>query len=281
MSERIVTADLLCGWPLPGLSGDSDKEARGRVLVVAGSGEMPGASVLTALGALRAGAGKLQVATEAAVCQSVAMALPEGRVVGLEGAMEMAERADATVVGPGMIDEDAARRLAGRLAEATAGALVLDAAALPDLGQGVDGLASARGRLVLTPHAGEMAGMLGESREAVEADPADFARRAAARLGAVVALKGQATFIASPDGMVWRHDDGAVGLATSGSGDVLAGVIGGLLARGASPAQATVWGVALHGAAGRVLSEKVGRLGFLAREILPEIPRVMADLSGD
>jgi hydroxyethylthiazole kinase-like uncharacterized protein yjeF len=131
---------------------------------------------------------------------------------------------------------------------------------------------------ILTPHAGEMAGLLGIEKERVQADPIGTARRAAEHFRSIVALKGAETVIASPSGEVWCNRTGNVGLATSGSGDTLSGIIAGLAARGADPAQATVWGVYLHGAAGDRLATRVGPLGFLARELLAEIPALMAEL---
>jgi NAD(P)H-hydrate repair Nnr-like enzyme with NAD(P)H-hydrate dehydratase domain len=121
-----------------------------------------------------------------------------------------------------------------------------------------------------------MARLSGSSREDVEGDPLGAAREVARATGAVVVMKGADTFIVSPDGRAWRHRDGVVGLATSGSGDVLAGVIGGLLARGASPLVASVWGVCLHGGAGARLATRIGPLGFLARELLDELPALLA-----
>jgi NAD(P)H-hydrate repair Nnr-like enzyme with NAD(P)H-hydrate dehydratase domain len=96
-------------------------------------------------------------------------------------------------------------------------------------------------------------------------------------LGAVVGLKGARTHIAAPDGQVFRNETGNVGLATSGSGDTLAGIIAGLAARGATALQATVWGTYLHGRAGDRLARRVGPLGFLARELLAEVPALMAE----
>ena len=120
---------------------------------------------------------------------------------------------------------------------------------------------------MLTPHAGEMAALLSIPKEEVVADPVLAARQAAAKFQAVVALKGATTWIVSPSGEAWKHDDGVIGLGTSGSGDVLAGVIGGLLARGAPPLVAALWGVRLHARAGHRLTASIGPLGFLAREI--------------
>ena len=127
----------------------------------------------------------------------------------------------------------------------------------------------------MLPLAREMADLLECDAEDVTADPLASVRRAAERYGAVALVKGPCSYIAAPDGQAFRFDGGGVGLATSGSGDVLAGIVGGLCARGADPLTATLWGVWLHGEAGRVLTEKVGRLGFLARELLDQIPRLM------
>jgi hydroxyethylthiazole kinase-like uncharacterized protein yjeF len=131
---------------------------------------------------------------------------------------------------------------------------------------------------VLTPHAGEMAALLDLSKPDVEADPVAAARTAAARFAAVVVMKGEVTHIVTPDGRAWRHDGGVVGLGTGGSGDVLAGLIGGLLARGAEPAQAAIWGVHVHGAAGEALTRRQGAVGFLARELPAEIPPILEGL---
>jgi NAD(P)H-hydrate repair Nnr-like enzyme with NAD(P)H-hydrate dehydratase domain len=113
----------------------------------------------------------------------------------------------------------------------------------------------------------------------VTSGPLAVARRAAAELRCVVALKGSETFVAAPDGEAYRYASGGVGLATSGSGDTLAGIVAGLAARGADPLRAAMWGVALHGGAGNVLAKRVGPVGFLARELLDEVPGVMRALS--
>jgi len=132
--------------------------------------------------------------------------------------------------------------------------------------------------VVMTPHHGEMAAMLDLELADVAARPLELAREFAERSGAVLVLKDADTYVASPEGEVWVHRDGPVGLGTSGSGDVLAGVIAGLCARGASPAQAAAWGVFLHGRAGAALEKRLGPLGYLAREIAAEVPAAMAKL---
>ena len=132
---------------------------------------------------------------------------------------------------------------------------------------------------LLTPHAGEMAHLTGATKEAVSADPERHAREAALRWNAVVALKGATTYIATPDGDCWRHVGSQPGLGTSGSGDVLAGIIVGLMARGVPLAQAAVWGIALHAHAGRALAERLGPIGYLARELPAEIPILLDKLA--
>jgi hydroxyethylthiazole kinase-like uncharacterized protein yjeF len=133
-------------------------------------------------------------------------------------------------------------------------------------------------RCILTPHAGEMARMTGLRKSEVERDPIATALRFTAKINAVLVLKGATTHIASR-GRLWIHAARNIGLAASGSGDVLAGVIAALAARGATPEQAAVWGVALHAMAGARLARKYGALGLLAREIPHEIPAVMNALS--
>ncbi|MDB5469680.1 MAG: carbohydrate kinase [Caulobacter sp.] len=288
--SALITPASLQAWPLPDPPPHSDKDARGRVLTIAGGAQVPGAAILCGLGALRAGAGKLQMAACAPWATGLALSTPEARVVTVPGAadgefvlaaarplIKLAGRVDAVIVGPGMIDDTVASPLAARLIAAVPEtAFILDAGAITGLAPMIERLAQKAGRLVLTPHAGEMAQVLGCEKQAVLDDPAGCGRRLSDALGAVVVVKGQTTHIVAPGGGTWRHEGGSVGLGTSGSGDVLAGVVGGLLARGADPAQAAVWGVALHGMAGAALSKRIGPLGFLAREILDEIPVAMA-----
>lgn len=274
---------------LPSLDDSADKEARGRVLIIGGSTENPGGLLLAAEAAMRAGAGKLQLATADSVASAVAIAVPEARVFAFRDAAseglhpraasdvaERADRVDALLIGPGLLDEDAAARLArGVLKRINRPAVVLDAGGLAALRHEPGALAHLEGRAVLTPHAGEMAQLLEMERDAVEADPEAAARRAAEAFGAVVALKGSETTIVAPDGRIFRYTGGGVGLATSGSGDVLGGIVTGLLARGADPLRAAAWGVYLHGEAGNALAKRHGDVGFLARELPGEVPRIL------
>lgn len=288
-----ITPALLRRMALPPVDGEQGKEGRGCALVVGGSEQIPGAVILSAMAALRAGAGKLQIATGRRVAPWVAVAVPEARVIGLSHtpAGELAPRAcsdirqeaaacDALLVGPGMMDARAGVALVRRCLRAAGGpTLVVDAAPLAAF---TDGRPVARGngtRLVLTPHAGEMAMLWNVSKEQVQAAPLEIAREAAARLRAVVVLKGAVTIIAAPDGRAFHNTAGNSGLGTSGSGDALSGVVAGLCARGADPLRAAVWAVYLHARAGDVLARRIGHHGYLARELLPEIPALLDRLS--
>jgi hydroxyethylthiazole kinase-like uncharacterized protein yjeF len=246
--------------------------------------------VLAGLAALRAGAGKLQLAVGRSIAVDLALAIPEGRAFGLpecanggvavaavDTILEWAAAARCVLAGPGMLAEDAtARRLVARFGALADTTLVLDAGAITAQAGRLAPLRRLGGRVVLTPHAGEMATLLDVEAAEVERGPAAFAIRAAADTGAVVALKGAETYVATPEGALYRNRAGNVGLATSGSGDVLAGIIAGLAARGAPAVQAAVWGVYLHARAGDALARRIGPLGFLARELLAEIPRLLA-----
>ena len=292
---------LLRTWPLPMPSDEGDKEERGRLLVIGGSRQMPGAVILAATAAMRAGAGKLAIATGDSVAQLVALAIPESRVIGLtetgEGGIataaaaaleSMQGRLDAVLIGPGMQDEPAICDFVHALLPMLDGVdVILDAAAMGVVcNDGADGskgdgfLGRYGARVLLTPHAGEMAHLSGASKEEVAADPQGMALRMAQRWQATVALKGPVTHIATPDGRLWKHEGGNVGLAASGSGDTLAGIIVGLAARGAPLEQAGAWGVALHARAGDRLAERIGPLGFLTRDLAAEVPMLMHGLRG-
>lgn len=277
LRSKTVGPALLRGWPLP-LDSDGDKNDRGCLLVIAGAPEMPGAVVLAATSALRAGAGKLQISTDDSIAAAVGTAVPEALVAGFGAALELAGEADALVVGPGMTSQARCAKLVARLVAQTAKPLVLDALALTAVGNGVRDFHGRGTPPLLTPHAGEMAALLNLPKEKIESDPARYARDAAQRFGAVVALKGAHTYIAAPDGALYCNRAGTVGLATSGSGDTLAGIAGGLLARGLDPLAAACWSVHAHARAGEALTKKMG-VGFLARELPEQIPRVLRSLS--
>ncbi|HYN86076.1 MAG TPA: NAD(P)H-hydrate dehydratase [Pyrinomonadaceae bacterium] len=280
-----VTREVLRAMPLPRPREDDDKEARGRVLVVGGGPETPGATLLAATAALRAGAGKLQVtASDAARAAALGVALPEARVLSLDRGRradafdECFRKADAVCVGPGWTDEREHGPLEKLLSEETRAALVFDSKAVA--AYVASALAGAFGnRAVLTPNAEEMSEVLKAAGVDAPDGPLAAARLLAARLRAVVVAKARETFVVAPDGRAFVNRAGNVGLATSGSGDVLAGLVAGLAARGADAATAAVWGVHAHAVAGDILASRVAPLGFLARELADVLPRVLWELS--
>jgi hydroxyethylthiazole kinase-like uncharacterized protein yjeF len=294
-----ITPQLLRDWPLPMPGSDADKEIRGHVLIVGGSREIPGAVLLAASAALRAGAGKLTIATAASMAAHIGTAVPEARVIGLpetdsgglladnvDSLHRACAQASAVLIGPGMQDDAACCRLVRvLLPHCAATQLILDAAGMSIVGRDAVGgdAATPDGYrfdrpVLLTPHAGELASLSGADKQDILAQPEAAARQAAQRWQATVALKGALTVLATADGRQWRHQGGNAGLAISGSGDVLAGIISGLAARGAALEQAAAWGIALHALAGEQLALKHGPLGYLARELSNEIPALLRAL---
>jgi hydroxyethylthiazole kinase-like uncharacterized protein yjeF len=275
--------------PLPRPDPHADKNARGRVFLVGGCARVPGGLLLTAEAALRAGAGKVQVATAASTAIPLGIAMPEiavfpiaedddGEISCLHDGLEpMIARADAVVIGPAMSAGEAAGGAVDRVlaVDREELALILDAAALMTLPARTAAIAARPHPAVLTPHIGEMAAMLDCDAGAIEADRASAVRRAAERYRAVVMLKGSTSLVADRDGRLFAYAGGGVGLATGGSGDVLAGIAAGLAARGATPLDAALWAVWLHGEAGRRCAEQIGPIGFLARELLAQLPGLM------
>ncbi|MCC2976115.1 NAD(P)H-hydrate dehydratase [Sphingomonas sp. PL-96] len=286
-----IDSGWLAAHPLPVHGEGTTKNSRGRVLAVGGSRRVPGGLLLTGEAALRVGAGKLMLATIASAAPLLGVAMPEAGVTGLaedeageiagdgNALAEETRRCDTIVLGPAMSERDAAVRLVEQLLADPPkdAALVLDAAAVACAGPFADRLkASFGGRLVLTPHLGEMAALCGCDAEEIDKDREGAALATAKRFGAVLVLKDSSTLVATPDGdPLLRYEGGGVGLATGGSGDVLAGAIAGLLSRGAAPVVAAGWGVWLHGEAGRALAMSAGPLGFLGRELPPQLPRLL------
>lgn len=293
MSLSPASRELLRDWPLPQPDDAASKEDRGRILVIGGSTSVPGAVLLAGEAALRVGAGKLQLATARSVAPGMALAVPEalvlaldeddeGNVLGVAGKAlaERAERTQAVVVGVGMTEPDAVREIIAALVEVPGPVLVLDAAGITCLeGCGADLLAPARERVILTPNAVEAAALASCGLDEVNDDPLRTARRLVDELGVVVSLKGATTYTCAPDGRVFTDEAGNVGLGTSGSGDVVAGAIGGLAARGADPLQAAVFGIHVHAVAGDRLADRIGPLGYLARELSAEFPGILRDLA--
>ncbi|HET9078225.1 MAG TPA: NAD(P)H-hydrate dehydratase [Acidimicrobiales bacterium] len=285
-----VTPGLLRGWPLPSHRDGSTKETRGQVLVVGGAAQTPGAVLLAAVASLRAGAGKLAIATVASTAAALGVAVPEALVQALpetdagavdpsaaDRAVRMAGSAGAVLIGPGMTEKDDCCRLVGSVLRRVGdAAVVLDALSLAVVEEDPAILRGLDRTPVMTPNRRELGYMLGVDGGDIDADPQPAVVEAARRFGAVVSLGGGETLIAGPDGRVWHESTGGIGLGVSGSGDCAAGVVAGLLARGATAEQAAVWGAHLHGSAGDRLATRLGRVGYLAREVADEVPQVLS-----
>jgi hydroxyethylthiazole kinase-like uncharacterized protein yjeF len=289
MSERtVVTSSFLRSWPLPDVEEGGGKHARGTVVVIGGAADTPGAVLLAGIAALRVGAGRLTLATAAVNAPALAVTVPEAGVTPLpttaqgalgadavEACLPLIEKAQAVVLGVGMRSPDDTRALVNGVLSAVGEetSVVLDALGLTC--GGYDDLLRSRlgKRLVATPNRAEASYLLDGD---VPDDDEEASRAVASKIDAVTTLQ---SCIAAPDGRMWVDQSGDSGLGTSGSGDVLAGAIAGLLARGATVEQAAVWGAHLHADAGERLSARVGRLGYLARELLDELPQVLTQLA--
>jgi hydroxyethylthiazole kinase-like uncharacterized protein yjeF len=273
---------------LPERPHDAHKGTFGTVVVLAGSLGFTGAAYLAATAAARTGAGlvRLLVADSiypilAAKCTEV-MATPVPEVApgavghaAYDSVLRQLATAEAGVIGPGLGRDRSTWRLILDLTQHVSCPLVLDADALNALSDSP----RLKGRLgkgrVLTPHPGEMARLTGKSIDAIAADRVSAARKAAKEWGAVVVLKGARTVVAHPDGRTSEDPHEVPALATGGTGDVLAGMIGALMAQGSDPYSAAVTGVYIHASAGRRLSQRFGDSGLLASDLLLEIPQVM------
>ncbi|MGA9532995.1 MAG: NAD(P)H-hydrate dehydratase [Anaerolineales bacterium] len=312
----LATADSVAAW-LPARKRDSHKGTYGTAIIVAGSINLPGAAVLAGLSAYRSGAGLVRLAVPSSIQALLAPQLPEAvwtllpHEMGLldENAVpvlrEALEGVDAMLVGPGLGLDGATRRFVARL-------LGLDVAAhrgklgfvargdddeparvpLPDLVVDADGLKLLAelpdwpGRLpapaVLTPHPGEMSILCGDSIEEVQADRVEVARRYAKKWGHIVVLKGAFTVVAAPDGRTTVIPFATSALATAGTGDVLAGVVVGLLAQGVEAFEAAVAAAYLHGRAGELAALALGtEASVIAGDVADMLPDAIAELGAE
>lgn len=277
---RDVPAAIVSGgWlreHLPAVPPDAHKGTLGTVTVVAGHAGMAGAAVLVAMGALRAGAGKVRIVTSAANRQIVQTAVPEALFVDRHGSAveEVLRDADAIVAGPGMGTEQAAAVLLRLILRSGSAPLLLDADALTLLSEEPDLCAAAAERrpLLLTPHPGEMARLMSTTVEAVLADPFACAARAAERFRCAVLLKGHPSLVAAEGETTLANPFGHSGVATGGMGDTLAGIAGALLAIGTAPQTAGALALALAGQA--ALAADRGR-SLLPRDVAETLPGVL------
>ncbi len=275
---------------LPRRRMDAHKGTCGSVLVIAGAAGMTGAATLASLAALRAGAGRVNLGAPASLhdilemklTEAMTRPLPEVRqrrclsLRALGDILALMPAADALAIGPGLgryrETTDLVRRL---LARSDLPPTVIDADALYAIG---DGTGFLRQGQIITPHMGEFSRLTGNSREELAANPVRFAVTFAQRHGVIVVLKGGPSIVASPDGRAFVNPTGNPGMATAGSGDVLTGILTGLLAQGCDALCASLCAVYLHGVAGDRAREELGESGMLASDLLQQLPAAFVDV---
>lgn len=260
---------------LPPRAPDAHKGDFGRVAIFAGSADMLGAAVLCARAALRGGAGLVSVGLPPPLRSLLPLAVPEATTFARDahGVPAGIAAASAVVAGPGLGAGDSTRELLRGLLPAVRVPLVLDADALNALAPLAQPIA-AGGGLVTTPHPGEAARLLGSDTASVQRDRLAAVTALQARAGGVAVLKGAATLVCDGE-RVYTNDTGNPGMATAGAGDVLAGLLGALLARGVAPFEAACLAVKVHGAAGDLAAGECGQNGLLASDLIDRLPRVL------
>jgi NAD(P)H-hydrate epimerase len=267
------------------------KGTYGHLLVVAGSVGKTGAAALAADAAMRSGAGLVTVATPASqqpvvaslVVEAMTAPLAEGTpgfigTAAVTALDELVAARDAVAIGPGLGLEPETQAVVRRLAFAARVPMVIDADAITALVGHLDGLRKASAARCLTPHPGELARLLGATVADVQRDRIGIAREVATAHGVHLVLKGAASVIAAPDGTVLLNPTGNAGMASGGTGDVLTGVTGALLARDFAAGDALAAAVYLHGLAGDVAAERVGEESLIARDVIAALPDAFARL---
>ncbi len=276
---------------VPKRKEDAHKGDCGRVFILAGSKGMTGAAALSAMGALRIGAGLVTVGTADCEQSVLAIKLNEAMTKGFaskNGALditdreeikEMAEKADAFVIGPGMGRSKETADLIRWLVKNVKTPTVIDADGLNALSKNIDILKRRQGQTVLTPHEGEMALLCNKMPQEIRQNRKAMAEAFSKEYGVTLVLKGKDTIVSGEETFI--NPTGNCGMATGGSGDVLSGVIGGLIAQGLSPYNAAVLGVYVHGRAGDVAAADKGKMGLIAGDIAENIPYAVKEISGE
>ena len=270
---------------LPPRPPDAHKGDAGRVLIIAGSAGMSGAAALCTMGTLRAGAGLVTLGLPKSLhhpmveklTEAMFLILPESKdgslsVQALLEIVSAAERMDAVAVGPGLSQHPQTKTLVQQLLPKIAKPLVLDADGLNALAEDLGVLRKLLLPIILTPHPGEMARLIRLSVDEVQGDRERIAVEFAKKYRVVLVLKGHATVAASYDGTMYVNDTGNPGMASGGCGDVLTGMIAGLLAQKLSLFDAARLGVYLHGLAGDLAAADRGQIGLIASDLADRIP---------
>lgn len=264
---------------------DSNKGTLGSLLCICGSYGMAGAAIMAGKAALRCGIGLLKIAIPKSIYPVCATNILESVYYPLEETsngvisskntdflLEMCEKSSAVVIGCGLSVCDDTKNLVQSVITNCEKPLVIDADALNCICNKPEILKNLKAPATITPHPGEMARLLHSTPKTVNSNRENTAIDFAKKFGVVTVLKGAGTIIASPDGEVYINHTGNSGMATGGSGDVLSGIIGSLLAQGAAPINAAAAGVFLHGTIGDLAAEKLGKISMLPTDMIDMIP---------
>ncbi len=264
---------------------DAHKGTTGHVLVVSGSVGKTGAAAMTAISAMRAGAGLVTLAIpeslnpvlETQVLEAMTYPLPETEngIIGessFNKIMDLLSGKKCLAIGPGLGEAAETKKLVHRIIKESPVTIVLDADGLNNIAGSTEILKKAKAPLILTPHPGEMARLMDSTAGSILKNRINCAREFAQEFNVHLVLKGARTIIAHPDGNIFINPTGNPGMASGGMGDVLTGIIAGLAAQDLSPESATHAGVYLHGAAADTLAKKIGPFGYLATEVMNAIP---------
>ncbi len=254
------------------------KGTYGHVAVIAGSPGRSGAAVMCARGAIRTGAGLVTVMTDPETAKLVHAGSIESMTYSGTDLEEFLANKSAVLVGPGLADDDEAHATTRALVGAIGLPMIVDASGLNAFAGRAAELNPHSAARVITPHPGELARLLGRDTSVINANRIEAARDAARITNCVVVLKGHQSLVAEPDGHVFVNPTGNPGMASGGMGDVLAGIIAALLARGADPVDAACTGVYLHGLAGDILEEAMGDTGLTATDLAERIPAAIQRL---
>lgn len=276
---------------LPKRPSDAHKGTFGTAVVIAGSVGLTGAAAMAAEAALRSGAGlsilgipvSLQELMAAKLTEVMTRGLPETEsrsfsAKTLKPALELCEKATAVVLGCGIGTHPETIEFVRGLIKSIRKPMIIDADGLNCLACDTSILEGNHGEIIITPHPGEMSRLLGTTTEEIQSNRLDAARKTASRFNCITVLKGARTLIAEPSGRVFINPTGNVGMATGGTGDVLAGTIGGLLAQGLSTLDAAVCGTFIHGKAGDIAALNIGMAGMIAGDVLRALPEALKEL---
>ena len=282
--QEVLTDDLIKSY-LPHREPDAHKGTTGHLLVVAGSPGKTGAAAMTSAAALRCGAGlvtlgiaqSLNAILESQILETMTAPLPETQpgILGesaFESIHNLMEGKKSVAFGPGLGQAAETKSLVQKIVESSPIPLVIDADGLNNLAGNTRILKGTRAPVILTPHPGEMARLADTTTATIQQDRIACSRDFATTYNAHIVLKGAHTVIAHPDGQVLINPTGNAGMASGGMGDVLTGIIAGLITQGMSPQRACRVGVYLHGAAADSLAQKLGPYGYLAGDVMEAIP---------